>query len=226
MRIIIPLLALLGLVGCVTTSSDKTTVSDAHLEKCKELAEITVGQDTSFQPSRTLVSNDLQVTAEGYTDGVLTCNVRGNSYTGYAIAYDERTDLFLSERYSGSNKKSSLFRLSKRVLVEEQKLKDLEQAKVEREEKERRQAIRQEAKKEQTNICWEFGQKYIGILSDQEMKLDKVTVYNSWEQGDTLICVNTYYSHWTDSLGNKRTESMREQHIIDKASGKFETIFR
>lgn len=226
MRKIIPLLAVFGLAGCVTTSNNNANISDAQVLKCKELAEMTAGQDSSFQPSRSIVSSDLQVTAEDYSDGILSCSVRGVSYSGYAIAYDEKTDIYLAEKYTGSNKNGTLYHLTKKVSVEEQRLKDLELAEIEREEKEQRQAVRREARKERVKFCWDFGQKYTGILSEQGMKIDKVTVYNSWDSGDTVTCINTYYSYWTDSLGNKRTERMRDQHIINKESGKFETIFR
>lgn len=182
--------------------------------------------DQKFKPSYSFFGNDLQVKVVDFSEGILSCSVKGKSYTGYAIAYYLKSDLYLAKKYSGSNKTSALYRLKKKVVAEEQRLKDVELAKIENKKKNARIEAKKEESKKQVDFCWNFGKKYSKILSDQGMNIDKVQVYNHWENHDYYYCVNNYYTFWKDSIGNKRTKRLREQHNISKKTGKFETVPR
>jgi hypothetical protein len=233
MKKIISLIVLFGLSvsGCVTTSTSNPALSIAYIEKCKDLGKRVVAQDSEFQPAfslSSLVLNELPVVAEDFQDGILTCSLAGDSDNGYAIAYAESSDILLHQKFSGGNKNTTLNKLTKEVAVVEQRLHSLERAEREREEsakREREQKARREAaKSEQIQFCLNFAKKYADILKVHGMTVGKVSVSNAWDNGDSMTCVNNYDGYWADD--EKESEQLQEQHVVNKKTGEYQTIFR
>ncbi|MGP8305089.1 hypothetical protein [Vibrio sp. YIC-376] len=231
MKKIISLIVLFSLAGCVTTSTSNPALSTAYIDKCQDLGKRVVAQDTEFKPAlslSSLVLNELPVVAEDFQDGILTCSLAGASDNGYAIAYAEDSDILLHQKFSGSNKNTTLKKLTKEVAVVEQRLQSLEQAEREREEsakREREQKARREAaKSEQIKFCLNFAEKYADILKVHGMTVGKVSVANAWDNGDSMTCVNNYDGFWADD--EKENEQLQEQHVVNKKTGEYQTIFR
>ncbi len=225
MKKIISLAVLISLAGCVTTTTNNPVLSDVHVEKCQELGRLIVTQDKEFQPSMSvssLVLNQLPVVAEDFQDGVLTCSVAGVNDTGYAIAYDESSEIYLHRTFSGNNKTATLDSLTQQVALEQQRRQNLEREKREQEEAAKRQA----AIDERIKFCLDFGAKYADILKGHGMRVDNVSVHDSWNSGDSITCVNSYDGYWVDDINEKGTEQVREQHVINKKTGEYQTIFR
>lgn len=220
-----------SVVGCSTAANnnDDVTMADYHSNKCNELAGIVISQDSSFVPLKRVLSilnlkNSLHVKVENVNNEVLTCTVQGVSYTGYAIAYNSKTDLYLAEKYSGSNDIPVLNSLSKRVLKEKERLEEVEIQKAQEKKKKEERDKKASIYDQQVNFCWKFGKKYKAIVDKPTFVIDRVVVIEHWADKKSTTCVNSYLWHWTDSLGNKRVESFQEKHIISKATGKFKTI--
>jgi len=218
-----------SVVGCSTVTNNNIGVvaADQYTNKCNELAGIVVSKDPSFVPSNEVLSiltNSLNVKVENVKNEVLTCTVRGAAYTGYAIAYNSKTDLYLAEKYGGSNDIPVLNSLSKRVLKEKERLDEVEIQKAQEKKKKEERDEKARINDQQVNFCWNFGKKYKAIVDKPTFVIDRVVVIHHWANKKSTTCVNTYLWHWTDSLGNKRIESFQEKHVISKATGKFETI--
>lgn len=231
MKKIISMIVLFGLSGCVTTPTSNPALSTAYIEQCQVLGKRVVAQDTEFQPAfslSSLVLNELPVVAEDFQDGILTCSLAGNSDNGYAIAYAKSSDILLHQKFSGSNKNATLEKLTKEVAVVEQRLQSLERAEREREEsakREREQKAKREAlKEEQIKFCLNFAEKYAGILKVHGMTVGKVSVSSAWDNGDSMTCVNNYDGYWADD--DEENEQLQEQHVINKNTGEYQTIFR
>lgn len=225
MKKIISLAVLISLAGCVTTTTSNPVLSDVHVEKCQELGRLVVTQDKEFQPSMSvssLVLNQLPVVAEDFEDGVLTCSIAGATDTGYAIAYDESSEIYLHRKFSGNNKTATLDSLTQQVALEQQRRQNLKREKREQEEAAKRQA----AIDERIQFCLDFGAKYADILKGHGMRVDNVSVHDSWNSGDSITCVNSYDGYWVDDINEKGTEQVREQHVINKKTGEYQTIFR
>ncbi len=239
MKKIISLIVLFALAGCVTTSTSNPALSDAHLEQCQVLAQQVTSQDSEFRPVLSLsalVWNELPVIAEDYQDGILTCSLDGKSEDSYAIAYSEKSDVLLHQKFNGNNKPEILTTLSKQVAVVEQRLQQreheeklrqqiAERLREENAQKQLEEKARREAeKKEQIKFCMAFGEKYADILKVHDMTVGKVSVSDTWDSGDSVTCVNNYDGYWNDD--EAESEMLQEQHVINKTTGEYQTIFR
>ncbi len=230
MKKIISLIVLFALAGCVGTSTNNTALSPAQLEQCKTLGQRVIAQDEGFQPAlsiSSLVRNELPVIAEDFQNGVLTCSLPSISDGGYAIAYAERSDVLLHQKYSGDNKAEVLKLLTKEVSIVEQRLQNLERAEKLREESAKKQreaqVKREAAKNKQITFCMDFGEKYSDILKVHGMTVRKVSVSDSWDSGESITCENNYDVNWVEE---DKSEVIQEQHVINKATGEYQTIFR
>ncbi|CAM2879062.1 hypothetical protein QTO01_03695 [Vibrio mytili] len=217
--------ALMGLSACVTSPTNNPVLSDAHIAKCQALAGLVVTQDNDFKPAlsiSSLISNQPPVAAEDFKNGVLTCSIEGASDTGYAIAYDESSEIYLYDKFNSASKKSVFQQLIDKISAEEQRLQDLEQVKQQQPVSTKRES----AKDKQIQFCLDFGARYADILKTHGMTITDISVHDSWDSGSSVTCVNNYKGHWTDELNDGEMEPMREQHIVDKTSGEYQTIFR
>ncbi len=239
MKKIISLIVLFALAGCMATPNTNPALSDAHLELCKALGQRVTAQDNEFRPALSLSSlvwNELPVVAEDFQNGILTCSLDGHSEDSYAIAYSVKSDVLLHQKFSGNNKTEILTDLTKEVAVVEQEMQNSdhaaklreqsaeklreENAKKQREEKARRDA----EKSEQIEFCMAFGEKYADILKVHDMTVGKVSVSDTWDSGDSVTCVNNYDGYWNDD--EEESEQLQEQHVINKTTGEYQTIFR
>lgn len=231
MKKIISLIVFFALAGCETTYTTNPKLSAAHIEQCKVLGERVVAQDSDFKPVislSSLVWDELPVIAEDFQDGILTCSLAGSSDDGYAIAYAARSDVLLHQKFTGNKKLSTLEALTEEVAVVEQRLQSLKEAEKLREENEQKQRevkAKQEAEKNAlVQFCMDFGKKYADILKLHGMTVGKISVSDSWGSGDSVTCVNSYDGYWD---GDKEaTEKLQEQHVINKITGEYQTIFR
>ncbi len=239
MKKISSLIVLFALAGCMTTPASNPALSDAHQEQCKVLGQRVTSQDNEFRPALSLSSivwNELPVVAEDFKDGVLTCSIDGNAEDGYAIAYSAQSDVLLHQKFNHGNKSDILAALSKEVAVIAQKLQIRQQAETLREEKaeklreenaqkQREEIARREAEKnEQIKFCMAFGAKYADILKVHDMTVGKVSVSDTWDSGESVTCVNNYDGYWNDD--KEESELLQEQHVINKTTGEYQTIFR
>ncbi len=239
MKKIISLIVLFALAGCVTAPKTNPAILNAHLELCKALGQRVTAQDSEFRPALSLSSlvwNELPVIAEDFQNGILTCSLDGQSEDSYAIAYSVKSDVLLHQKFSGNNKTEVLAGLTKEVAGVEQRLQSsehaeklraqsVERSREENEKKQREEQARREAEKsEQIKFCMAFGEKYADILKVHDMTVGKVSVSETWDSGDSVTCVNNYDGYWNDD--KEESEMLQEQHVINKTTGEYQTIFR
>ncbi len=238
MKKIISLIVLFALAGCVTAPRNNPAILKAHLELCKDLGQRVIAQDNEFRPVLSLSSlvwNELPVVVEDLQNRILTCSLAGQSEDSYAIAYSVKSDVLLHQKFSG-NKAEVLANLTEEVAAIEQRLQSSEHAeqlrtqsaersREENAKKQREQQARRKAEKsEQIKYCMAFGQKYADLLKVHDMTVGKVSVSETWGNGDTVTCVNNYDGYWNDD--KDESEMLQEQHVINKTTGEYQTIFR
>ncbi len=95
----------------------------------------------------------------------------------------------------------------------------------ESDKKQREELAKREAEKsEQIKFCMAFGAKYADILKLHAMTVGKVSVSDTWDSGESVTCVNNYDGYWNDD--KEESELLQEQHVINKTTGEYQTIFR
>lgn len=112
---LLPLLLISLLSACSMLNTKKPIgVTEAHFEKCREIANEVLASDKSFKPSKYLISGALKVTAERFEKGILTCKIKGSYRSShYVMAYNSASDLYLSEMSYGT---PNLYRISNEVI--------------------------------------------------------------------------------------------------------------
>lgn len=112
------------------------------------------------------------------------------SYTGYAIAYDEHSELYLAERFSGSNKAATLLKLSRQVPLEERRLKELELSELERKRKAKQKAV--EVEKLEACLADEE------CLAEKRRKEDENKQRREQQQQESISVCKSFYKDLSD----------------------------
>ena len=118
---ILPFFLIFFLSACsVLDESIPVNATAFHIDKCKEVSAKVIDSDSRFTASRTFLSNELKVTVRDVKDGIILCDLVGKSsytsYTGYAIAYNEEHDFYLSTKYRDNDPKKGFKYLVERMV--------------------------------------------------------------------------------------------------------------